>query len=108
MPPSQHSRGSHGGDDVELGPLLGKEDESDHSNVDLDDDDPNEKEPSPLKGSVLRLLQSTGSIKSLSACALYSFCSVSMILVNKSLASRCVSLRGSTRVPAGVSHPFYC
>jgi hypothetical protein len=88
MPPSQHSRGS---DDVELGPLLSKEDESDHSNVDLDDDDPNEKEPSPLKGSFVRLLQSSGSLKSLSACVLYSFCSVSMILVNKSLASRYVA-----------------
>jgi hypothetical protein len=97
MPPSQHSRGSHS-DDVELGPLLGKDDESDHSNVDLDDDDPNEKEPSPLKGGVLRLLQSSGSVKALSACALYSFCSVSMILVNKSLASRYVVVCGSARV----------
>jgi len=35
-------------------------------------------------------LRSSGGIKALSACGLYSFCSVSMILANKSLASRYV------------------
>lgn len=33
-------------------------------------------------------LNSTSSVKAIVACTFYSFCSVSMILVNKSLASR--------------------
>lgn len=33
-------------------------------------------------------LSSSGSIKAIVSCTFYSFCSVSMILVNKSLASR--------------------
>jgi len=32
------------------------------------------------------------ALKAVTACVLYSFCSVSMILTNKSLASRCVTL----------------
>lgn len=32
--------------------------------------------------------KSSNAAKAVSACALYSFCSVSMVLVNKSLASR--------------------
>ena len=35
-------------------------------------------------------LSSSNNMKAISACSLYSFCSVSMILVNKSLASRYV------------------
>ena len=35
---------------------------------------------------------SAAAVKAISACILYSFCSFSMILANKSLASRCVCL----------------
>lgn len=86
MLPSNQSR-----DDMEMGSLIGSEDDSERSsNADVDGSSNGKDTPRPLKGGggVLRALQSQGSLKSLSACALYSFCSVSMILVNKSLASR--------------------
>ena len=35
---------------------------------------------------------SSSTVKAISACLLYSFCSVSMVLVNKSLASRLVMI----------------
>lgn len=37
-------------------------------------------------------LRSSGSLNAIGSCGLYSFCSVSMILANKSLASRYVLL----------------
>jgi hypothetical protein len=77
---------------MEMGSLIGSEDDSDRSsNADFDGNSNGKESSRPLKGGgggILRALQSQGSLKSMSACALYSFCSVSMILVNKSLASR--------------------
>lgn len=59
-------------DDIEKGPLL------DENKVENDDDADDIKKNS----------QPGAIAKSISSCALYSFCSVSMVLVNKSLASR--------------------
>jgi len=77
-------------DDLELAPLVDLGGDHHHD----DHNDPNEKEPTPLKGSWVRLLTTSSNWKSISACALYSSCSVSMILVNKSLASRYVIVSG--------------
>ena len=46
----------------------------------------------PTKDSAAYAESKKGSAgKALSSCLLYTFCSVSMVLVNKSLASRCVN-----------------
>lgn len=58
---------------------------------DDDDDDHDEITDEMVGGGLAGLLiklQRNG--QAIYACSLYSFCSVSMVLVNKSLASRCV------------------
>ena len=81
--------------------------------------------PSPAALETTDKKISGSAMKAITACLNYSFCSVSMILVNKSLASRyvdrsicrnvCVRVRSSERAKGGrneerkesnVSHPF--
>jgi hypothetical protein len=82
MPPQAESP-----QDVEMQPLvLGDASERSQTKkpvADKDDDDDAVHSQGKNKWS----LKNSGGIKALSACGLYSFCSVSMILVNKSLAS---------------------
>lgn len=54
-------------------------------------------------------IASPSNMKSITACSLYSFCSVSMVLVNKSLASRWVRNDGvllQTNLHTLISHPI--
>ena len=60
--------------DLELQPLKSEHDSGSDSDVN--------------KEKVEKPLSAPNNSKSISACSLYSFCSVSMVLVNKSLASR--------------------
>jgi hypothetical protein len=70
-------------EDVELAlqhPLLASHSkDSDEGDLDLADVKENAKKPNYLAGN---------NAKAISACTLYSCCSVCMVLVNKSLASR--------------------
>lgn len=53
-----------------------------------------EKRSAPnTPSSPINSKSAAASGKALSSCMLYSFCSVSMVLVNKSLASRCVQMQ---------------
>lgn len=78
MPPSKQEPNTHSQDDVELALLnnnpASKLDESSERSVYKES-----KAPNYMAGN---------NFKAISSCTLYSFCSVSMILVNKSLASR--------------------
>ena len=87
-------------DDVEMQPLvLGDSSErsqvkrtnSDSNNKNGQDSssaaDDDDKEATNSQAKNKWSLKNSGGVKALSACGLYSFCSVSMILVNKSLAS---------------------
>jgi hypothetical protein len=66
--------------DIELAQSLKENDHDDHEQ---------KISPTEMDGN-RRSFQTPGNLKAISACTLYSFCSVSMILVNKSLASRYV------------------
>eukprot|EP00586_Coscinodiscus_wailesii_P005479 CAMPEP_0172488504 /NCGR_PEP_ID=MMETSP1066-20121228/18044_1 /TAXON_ID=671091 /ORGANISM="Coscinodiscus wailesii, Strain CCMP2513" /LENGTH=380 /DNA_ID=CAMNT_0013255755 /DNA_START=163 /DNA_END=1305 /DNA_ORIENTATION=+ len=89
--------------DVEMGPLIGSPTTQTHERKKRVGDDSSESEPlivgktsladigkeEPPAGSSKYAKQSTGGSggKALMSCAMYCFCSVSMVLVNKSLAS---------------------
>jgi hypothetical protein len=79
----------------QLNRTLSTRSNSSHSNSDKensnsrgDDDDEMEQLVKESQQSPLSTSSSTATTKALMACLNYSFCSVSMILVNKSLASR--------------------
>jgi hypothetical protein len=80
--------------DIELAvPLLIEKKKGDDDADDDDDDDTPDGSTSPSNkhdtGSLEWVIRNTKkNAKVLSACSFYSFCSVSMVLVNKSLASR--------------------
>jgi len=97
MPPSS-SPANTDRSDVEMAQLLVVDRKHNSSDSSYDDDSPrkdHEGQVSPSSDSKQWSLRSApGAVKSLSACALYSGCSVSMILVNKSLASSYNHLMG--------------
>ena len=85
------------GNDLETGKLLeGQAPPSSpqsiiHQNNNNDDEESNPSSDAiPRQHSPSKAILSSSLIKATASCALYSFCSVSMVLVNKSLASRYV------------------
>jgi hypothetical protein len=76
-------------EDVELQPLvLGDSSERSQASRKAQLDVKEECDEDNTQGKNKWTFKSSGGVKALSACGLYSFCSVGMILVNKSLASR--------------------
>ena len=75
-------RNNQEGSDPEVGKLL-------EVSIPANGEQEESKSPSPKFDSLpLSPQNSTSPSKAICACLLYSFCSVSMVLVNKSLASR--------------------
>ena len=83
-------------EDEELGHLLAGESSSENtSSTNLDGPHQKQQQSSSSLRNFCTELSSwrgTSGGKVVSACTFYSFCSVSMVLTNKSLASRCVEL----------------
>lgn len=84
------------GNDPETGKLLEGQapPSSPQGIIQQNNNDDEESNPSsdaiPRQRSPSKAILSSSWIKATASCALYSFCSVSMVLVNKSLASRYV------------------
>jgi hypothetical protein len=80
---SHHSASEHD-DDMEMAPLTPAKETDDDKDVGM------ESTEDAVGGTAGLLIKLRRNGQVLYACSFYSFCSVSMVLVNKSLASRCV------------------